>query len=211
VGDAVERIAGVLEGLGHEVERADPAYGLVGLTFLPRSAGGLADWVARVPDPALLDARTHRTARMGRALSPSLSLSRAAEGPFRRRVGRIFRSFDVVLAPTTAKPPAAGRAYDGLDGPETNKTMVAACPYAWPWNVLGWPGVGVPARGSRPLARTTAAPARVARSRRLRRTYVLTTRGSSTRRTVTLKPNAWSRLAVMLRLTKLKNGSVSGF
>ena len=23
--------------------------------------------------------------------------------------------------------------------------MVAACPYTWPWNVLGWPGVNVPA------------------------------------------------------------------
>jgi amidase len=23
--------------------------------------------------------------------------------------------------------------------------MLAACPYTWPWNVLGWPGVAVPA------------------------------------------------------------------
>ena len=23
--------------------------------------------------------------------------------------------------------------------------MIAACPYAWPWNVLGWPGISVPA------------------------------------------------------------------
>jgi amidase len=23
--------------------------------------------------------------------------------------------------------------------------MIAACPYAWPWNILGWPGVNVPA------------------------------------------------------------------
>ena len=27
---------------------------------------------------------------------------------------------------------------------ETDKAIVAACPYAWPWNVLGWPGVNVP-------------------------------------------------------------------
>jgi amidase len=26
-----------------------------------------------------------------------------------------------------------------------NRIMVQACPYAWPWNVLGWPGVNVPA------------------------------------------------------------------
>jgi amidase len=23
--------------------------------------------------------------------------------------------------------------------------IVGACPYTWPWNVLGWPGVSVPA------------------------------------------------------------------
>lgn len=145
VGEAVERLAGVLEGLGHEVARADPSYGLVGLTFLPRSTCGLADWVARVPDPSLLDPRTHRTVRMGRALAPLLPLSRALERPFRRWVGRIFRRFDVVLAPTTAKPALKVGAYDGLDGRLTNKTMVAACPYAWPWNVLGWPALSVPA------------------------------------------------------------------
>jgi amidase len=28
---------------------------------------------------------------------------------------------------------------------ETAQAIVAACPYAWPWNVLGWPSVNVPA------------------------------------------------------------------
>jgi amidase len=23
--------------------------------------------------------------------------------------------------------------------------MITTCPYAWPWNVVGWPGVNVPA------------------------------------------------------------------
>ena len=23
--------------------------------------------------------------------------------------------------------------------------MIQACPYTWPWNVLGWPAVNVPA------------------------------------------------------------------
>lgn len=27
----------------------------------------------------------------------------------------------------------------------TDLAMASACPYAWPWNVLGWPGVNVPA------------------------------------------------------------------
>lgn len=27
----------------------------------------------------------------------------------------------------------------------TNNLITAACPYTWPWNVLGWPSVNVPA------------------------------------------------------------------
>lgn len=32
-----------------------------------------------------------------------------------------------------------------LGGLGTDRAMIAACPFAWPWNVLGWPGVNVPA------------------------------------------------------------------
>ena len=51
----------------------------------------------------------------------------------------------MVLAPTTAQPPLPVGAIDGLGGWATDKVIVGACPYAWPWNVLGWPGVNVPA------------------------------------------------------------------
>jgi amidase len=34
---------------------------------------------------------------------------------------------------------------DGLSSLSTQQVIAGACPYAWPWNVLGWPGVSVPA------------------------------------------------------------------
>ncbi|HYI99664.1 MAG TPA: amidase [Thermoleophilaceae bacterium] len=142
---SVERIGTVLAGLGHEVEIADPAYGLIGLTFVPRSTTGVRDWVARVAEPQHLDPRTHHNARMGRVLQPLLGVARRLERPLQRRVGRIFSRFDVVLSPTTAKPALPIGAIDGLGNWATDQTMVGACPYAWPWNVLGWPGVNVPA------------------------------------------------------------------
>jgi amidase len=159
---AVERLATVLERLGHEVEPADPAYGLIGAAFMPRSTAGVRDWVARVPEPERLDPRTHHNARVGRLLAPAIGVSRAIERPIKRRVGRIFARFDVVLAPTTATPAPPVGAIDGLGNWETDRTMVAACPYAWPWNVLGWPAVNVPAGivdGNLPVGAQLVGPA----------------------------------------------------
>jgi amidase len=139
-------IAGVLAEHGHDVEIADPAYGLIGASFVPRAMGGLGTWADRNVDAQeLLDPRTRHAIGVGRRLRPLLGTARRMEWLFQRRVGRIFDRFDVVLAPTTAQPPPRIGTFDGLGNWDTDKVMVGACPYAWPWNVLGWPGVNVPA------------------------------------------------------------------
>lgn len=143
---AFESVGEDLAKLGHDVKEADPAYGLIGLSFVPRSTAGVADWCSRVPDESLLDPRTRANGRLGRLLGgPPLRLARRLEPFFASRVGRIFENFDVVLAPTTAKPPLPIGAYEGISGWATDQLMAGACPYAWPWNVLGWPAMNVPA------------------------------------------------------------------
>jgi amidase len=145
--DALGAVAHTLRRLGHQVTVADPDYGiLLGANFLPRSLAGLEDWRGRVPDAGLLDPRTLANARTGRMLGGlPLRAARAAEPRIRRRVGAIFSEYDVVLAPTTATPPPLVDAIDGIGHYATDKVITAACPYAWPWNVLGWPSVNVPA------------------------------------------------------------------
>ena len=143
---ATKRIGGVLSDLGHEVSEADPAYGLVGASFMPRSMAGIREWVDRIAEPETLDPRTRHNAKVGRLLSgPALAAARRLERPLRWQIGRIFDRFDVVIAPTTARPPLEIGAAEGLGNWETDRLIVGACPYAWPWNVIGWPGVNVPA------------------------------------------------------------------
>ncbi len=143
---AVERLAGRLASLGHEVEEAEPAYRLIGFGFLQRSMSGIADWAERVPDRALLDPRTLENVRLGRWMSgPGLRLARLAERREQRRIGAVFADHDVVLAPTTAGLATPIGAYDGLSNWATDREVTGRCPYAWPWNVLGWPAINVPA------------------------------------------------------------------
>ncbi len=146
VRDAVTGLGLTLAELGHEVVAAEPRYGLVGLNFLARSAGGLHTWAASLPDVGLLDARTRYNMASGRRLGRPL---RGLVGPTatmsERQVGRIFERVDVVLAPTTATgPPRIGQWQD-LNARALNRAIISACPYAWPWNALGWPALNVPA------------------------------------------------------------------
>jgi amidase len=142
---AVERLARTLAALGHKVFPADPDYGLIGLGLVPRGTAGVADWLDSIPgaDP---EARTQTEARIGRLVGKRLlPLAKRMDPGLRRRVGRIFQFADVVLTPTTARLPLRVGALDGLNYSKTQSASAAACPFAWTWNVLGWPGVNVPA------------------------------------------------------------------
>ncbi|MFD7101492.1 amidase [Streptomyces celluloflavus] len=160
---AVTGLARTLARLGHHVEAAEPDYGLVGLSFVPRATAGVGEWAARVPDRALLDPRTREAARLGRLLGgPVLRRARAAEKRQQERIGALFGPYDVLLTPTTATPPPRVGTFAKLNGWRTDQAMIAACPYAWPWNVLGWPGVSVPAgfsTGGLPLGAQLLGPA----------------------------------------------------
>ncbi|WP_280505920.1 amidase [Nocardia farcinica] len=146
VAEAVRSVACTLRGLGHTVTVADLHYGLLmGACFLPRSMAGIREAYRRMPG-AVVDPRTVANARLGLVLGgPVLAAARRAEALLHRRIGGFFRDYDVVLAPTTATPPPRVEEIDGIGVGATNALITAACPYAWPWNVLGWPSVNVPA------------------------------------------------------------------
>ena len=144
---AIEAFAEQLAEMGHEVVPADPEYGLVGPAIVPRGMAGVNQWLSEnIDDRSNLEARTRTHARFGRLLSGlPLRASRAAEPALRRRLGRIFDRHDLVLTPTTAKPPDEIYKHDGRGYWATSTAAGAACPYGFAWNVVGWPGISVPA------------------------------------------------------------------
>ncbi|MBO9532672.1 MAG: amidase [Solirubrobacteraceae bacterium] len=146
VSAALDAMARTLRDLGHEVVDANLRFGpQVGASFMPRAMVGLEDWMRRAPDRKLVDPRIRSMARMAHVLrGPILAGTRRTERLLQRQVGRIFRRVDVVITPTTAVPPLPAEALKGLRKWQTNSLITSACPYAWPWNVLGWPAVNVP-------------------------------------------------------------------
>ncbi|MFF5899112.1 amidase [Streptomyces argenteolus] len=165
---AVTALADVLARLGHHVEEARPRFGLIGLSFVPRATAGIAELAARHPDPGLLDPRTRSALRTGTRLGGRIvRAARAREVRQHARIGAFFDTsrggYDVLLTPTTAAPPPRVGAFDHLSAWRTDLAMTSACPYAWPWNVLGWPGVNVPAgftRDGLPLGAQLLGPSR---------------------------------------------------
>ncbi len=144
---AVEALAERLAGLGHEVDEYDPDYGLVGPALIARGMSSVDAWLReREVDRSRLEPRTRVHARMGWMLSGApLRAARAAEPRLARRMGATFDRFDLVLTPSTAKPPPRVDELRGRGYWATSTAASAACPFAWPWNVVGWPAISLPA------------------------------------------------------------------
>ncbi len=144
---ALENVADQLTQLGHSIVAADPEYNLrMSWNFLARSTSGIPEWMDRLGRGVTWDKRTRSNARMGWLLSQNtLRRARAHEAATQQRIGWIFNLADVVLAPTTALPPPKAHAFDQLGGLATDRMMIQACPVTWPWNLVGWPSINVPA------------------------------------------------------------------
>ncbi|MBL1078269.1 amidase [Nocardia sp. 2] len=147
VRSGVEAVADALRGLGHDLVDADPAYepGLM-LCWAARCGRGVTEALDSLGPAARADAHTRWNARIGRPTAPAARAARDLLEPvLARRIGRLFDRVEVILAPATATPPPPIDVLDRAGAFTAYRLSMAAGPYTYPWNALGWPTVSVPA------------------------------------------------------------------
>ncbi|MDQ3571895.1 MAG: amidase [Actinomycetota bacterium] len=143
---AVEDTARLLRGLGHQVERRDPDWGLVGNNISARYLNGITEEVRRVARPERLERRTRQFARLGKPLGNRvLRRARRQEGPDARRILSIFEHADVLITPVTGELPFEVGRWKGKGALQTVVGMSRSYPFAAVWNHIGNPAASVPA------------------------------------------------------------------
>ncbi len=143
---AVTSLADVIRSLGHEVIEKDPAYNEIGTVVMPRYLKGVQSDAESVPRPQRLQRRTRGFAAMGRLL-PQAALDHALRDEARQaaRINQIFDDVDVLLTPTTARPPVGAAEWEGLSAARTLFGMSLVYPFTAAWNATGQPVLAMPA------------------------------------------------------------------
>ncbi len=165
--DAVHDAAGLLEGLGHDVEEVQPPWQREGLLELFTAAFGTgvaisiafaarrAKQVPRETDMEAVSWMIWQGATRLDAMTAVLA-ERKLEG-YARRIARWATPYDVLITPALAEPPVPLGTLDP-DGPDPQATYERSSrftPYAAVSNVTGSPAISVPLyqdEGGLPLA-----------------------------------------------------------
>ena len=144
---ALEKVAGVLAGLGHRVEAVDlelggwdEAFNALVLAEEWRERGHMLDYCR----DELTDYEVSSLLAGKNLTVAEVETARGRHGSYRARIAALFQAFDVLLIPTTASPAfAIGERPREIDGRRVNR-MWGAFPFTSPFNVAGSPAAAVP-------------------------------------------------------------------
>ncbi len=144
---ALERTAGALRGLGHELTERDPPYRLVTLLFTELWTRGIYEDSLRVPDRSLLEPLTRQMAAVGGTVVPDrrrghLVMKRAA---VTARILSLWDQVDVLLMPALASTALPAEGGFGKPLPLAFNTAATFTPWTMLSNLTGQPAIAVPA------------------------------------------------------------------
>jgi amidase len=143
---AYEETIELLRSLGHEVTEAAPRYGRLITDFYPLYFRGIRDEARSLAHPERLSDQTKGFVRLGRLYSDGhLRRVRERQPRAAARIQELFRDFDLLLTPTTARLPVEVGHWRGKGALSTIRGMTNVYPYGAAWNYTGQPAAAVPA------------------------------------------------------------------
>lgn len=142
---ALDRVATVFTDAGHDVTRVDPPYSIsTGIAALMRWTAGTAAAVAeRAEHPERLQRRTRAHAAIGRRLAGRVNPEQAER--WRRQALRFLEPFDVLMTPALARFPVKASRWSRKSWVANYLSCQRYAPFAFPWNLAGFPAMAVPA------------------------------------------------------------------
>ncbi|MGH3458763.1 amidase family protein [Aeromicrobium sp.] len=141
---ALDLVASLLAGAGHDVREVSIPYGLEAKLLTVRFLAGIRDMAAASDEPATLEKRTRQIARLGRPFGPG-SIARARDAG--DRWGAAVHDdlgVDILLTPVMSGPALPIGHFDGRGGIRTALGMNKFYPYTAQWNHAGTPAVSMP-------------------------------------------------------------------
>ncbi len=146
VKEGVAATESVLRGLGHDVHRHEPSYGMAGNNFVPRFLGGIHEDVDAVPDRERTSAQTRGLGRLGRTY-PSSVIKRAMRAAARdaERINASWSGFDVLVTPTVGETAVEVGRWNGQGALRMLLSVSRTFAFTPIWNHTGQPAAAVPA------------------------------------------------------------------
>ncbi|MET0601907.1 MAG: amidase [Baekduia sp.] len=145
---AVQDMASLLRGLGHDVVERDPDYpGSLWPAGLVRVMRGIGDDVAAsMPHPERLEPRTRAVAALGnRAPAGLVRWAREAEAEQTARLARLWEEVDVLLTPAVNDGPYRVGVVGRWSTPVYIVRGAERLSWMPAWNITGQPAAAVPA------------------------------------------------------------------
>ncbi len=135
-----------LRGLGHDVRRHEPSYGMAGNNFVPRYLGGAREDTDAVPHRNRMSARTRGFGRLGRAY-PAGVIRRAtrAAASDAEKINASWSEFDVLVTPTVGETAIEVGRWEGRGALRTLLGVSRTFAFTPIWNHTGQPAAAIPA------------------------------------------------------------------